>query len=146
MIRLVALACGLLCGAGFLISGLYDPGLVHEIHERDGAPLAFGLALFAIVVIAALFSSVLHRRQTPYLGGQEERLPHWTGPKPLFYAFAFGVGWGLAGYFPIGALVSAGALSPGAVIFLVSALFGMILADIISGKRTIGRGGNGSFG
>lgn len=146
MMRLVALACGLLCGAGFLISGLYDPSLVHNVLERDNGPLAFGLALFAIVFIGTFVTSMSRGRDTPFLGGETEPLPDWTGRKSLGSALAFGLGWGLAGYFPIAALVSSGALSPGAPVFLVSALIGMVLVDVVSGKRNLGSGGKGSLG
>lgn len=133
MIRLVALACGLLCGAGFLISGLYDPALVHEVQSRKDGPLAYGLALFAIIVVPTLMTSVSPRRDHPNLGDTEEPLPNWTGWTPLASALVFGLGWGLAGYFPLAALVSAGALSPGAAIFLLSVLVGMFLVDLSSG-------------
>jgi uncharacterized membrane protein YedE/YeeE len=146
MIRLVALACGLLCGAGFVISGLYDPALIHGVWQSDGAPFAIGLAIVAIVLVATLVTFLSPRRNVPLLGGEEEPLPVWTGWKPLLSALVFGLGWGVSGYFPMAALVSAGTASPGAAIFLVSVLFGMIVTDIISGKRKHGSGRKGSFG
>ena len=146
MIRLAALACGLLCGAGLLISGLYDPALVYDLPERENGPLAFGMALFAIIFVASIIVSMSYERDAPYLGGQDEPLPDWTGWKPIASALVFGLGWGLAGYVPLSALVSAGALSPGAPVFLVAVLFGMVLSDVVTGKRSIGSGDKGSFG
>jgi len=140
MIRLAALACGLLCGAGLLVSGLHSPALAQEIHARDGAALAFGLALFAAVFVAALLAQFSRGRSSPFLGGEMEPLPTWAGRTPLVSALVFGLGWGLAGYFPLTALVSAAALSPGAAVFLVSALAGMILVDLASGRRRFGGG------
>lgn len=146
MIRLVALACGLMCGAGFLISGLYDPALVVDIPKREGGPLAFGLALFASVFVASLLATLRLPRQAPLLGGEEEPLPVWKGRTALVSAALFGVGWGLSGYVPLTALVSAGALSPGGPIFLISALVGMVLVDVVTGQRPYGGGGKGSVG
>jgi uncharacterized membrane protein YedE/YeeE len=146
MIRLLALACGLLCGAGFLISGLYDPGLAHDVGAREGGPLAFSAALFAIVFVAAVLASLPLSRGTPCLGGHLEDLPEYAGRKTLFGALVFGVGWGLSGYFPLAAIVSAAALSPGAVVFLASAFVGMVLADVATGKRAFGSGSSGKFG
>ena len=46
MIRLVALACGLLCGAGFVISGLHDPALLKALlMPGESWALALGLGL-----------------------------------------------------------------------------------------------------
>ncbi|MCR9257803.1 MAG: hypothetical protein NXI16_17105 [Alphaproteobacteria bacterium] len=146
MTRIVALVCGLLCGAGFLIAGFYDPALVHEVLERDSGPLAAGLALFAAVFVAALLASIFRRPGSPYLADDEEPLPDWTGRKALASALVFGLGWGLAGYFPLSALVSAGAFSPGAVIFLISVLSGVILFDVVSGQRKLGGDQNGPIG
>lgn len=146
MIRLVALMCGLLCGAGFLISGLYDPALAHTVGDQQGGPFAFGIAIFAIVFIAAILASMSVARGSPYLGGTEEPLPTWTGRKPLIAALLFGLGWGLAGYFPLSGLVSAGTMSPGAAIFLACVLVGMIGVDVVTGKRSLGGDRQGPIG
>lgn len=146
MIRLAALACGLLCGAGLLISGIYDPALFHDIPKQECGQVVFGLALFAIIFVSGVIVSIFHERAAPYLGGEDEPLPSWKGLKPIASALAFGLGWGLTGYFPLSALVSAGALSPGAPVFLVAVLFGMVLVDVVTGKRSIGGGNKGSFG
>lgn len=146
MIRLVALVSGLLCGAGFVLSGLYEPVLVDEIAERRSGPVALGLALFAFVAIAALLAPLSQRLSRPYLGGEDEPLPDWAGWKSLLAALVFGLGWGLSGYFPLAALVSAGALSPGAAIFLASVLSGMFLVDVALGKRKLGRARSGPIG
>lgn len=139
MIRLVALACGLLCGAGLMISGLYDPSLVHTIGQRETGPLAFGLALFVIVASAAAIASLARGRGAPVLGGNEDPLPDLATRHTRLSGLVFGFGWGLAGYVPLTAFVSAGALSPGAVVFLASVLIGMVLVDVATGTRGTGR-------
>lgn len=142
MIRLVALACGLLCGAGFVLSGLHDPALLQSV-LMPGASwnLALGLGLLVAVVTAALVVALAGKDRAPLLGGQAEPVHGTKGWKPLVSALVFGFGWGLAGYFPLAALAAAGMFSPGAAIFLVSVLSGMILADVLTGSVARKTGG-----
>jgi hypothetical protein len=147
MIRLAALACGFLCGGGFVLSGLYDPALVEAfLKPKDAGSFAIGLALLVLIVVTSFLVVIKRRVDEPLLGGRYEPLPFGTGWKGPASALLFGVGWGIAGYFPMAALVSAGTFSSGAPIFLVSVLTGMILCDVISGGRKSGRGRKGSFG
>lgn len=147
MIRLAALACGLLCGAGFVLSGLYDPALAEMfLNPKDIGSLAVGIALLALIVVTSLVVVVMRRRNEPLLGGKCEPVPFGMGWKPMTSALLFGLGWGFAGYFPMAALVSAGTFSSGAPIFLVSVLVGMVLCDVITGDRKSKSGRKGSFG
>lgn len=144
MIRLVALACGLLCGAGFVISGLYDPALLHAFLMPQATwAFSLGLGLVVAVVVAALVVLLLGNREVPLLGGKQQPVHGTTGWKPMVSALLFGLGWGLAGYFPLAAMVSAGMFSPGAAIFLISVLGGIILFDVLTGS--IGPKGSGRF-
>lgn len=144
MIRLVALACGLLCGAGFVISGLHDPALLKALlMPGESWALALGLGLLTAVVTAGLVVSLAGKASAPLLGGRIESVLATTGWKPMVSGLAFGFGWGLAGYFPMAALVSAGMSSPGAAVFLVSVLGGMIVVDVLRGS--IGRKSSGHF-
>jgi uncharacterized protein len=140
MIRLVALACGLLCGIAIEISGLYNPSLLGDFllpaQTRD---ITLGLGLVSALVTAILVLLVARRVRQPLLGGTMERdatLPAW---KPLAGGLLFGLGWGLAGYFPMAALVALGLFAPGTAMFLVSVLAGMILHDVAAngGKLNI---------
>lgn len=146
MMRLAALACGLLCGAGFLISGLYDPMLAHDVGARENGPLAFSLAIFTIVVVAGGVAALARADQTPVLGGVQSPAPDMNSRTSRVSALVFGIGWGVSGYFPLAAFVSAAALSPGAVVFLASVLFGMIFTDVATGQRSLGARRSGSFG
>lgn len=144
MIRFVALACGLLCGAGFVLSGLHDPTLLQALlMPQESWTLALWLSLLTAVVTAGLVVSLAGKGGTPLLGGRVEPVLTTTGWKPMVSALVFGFGWGLAGYFPLAALVSAGMSSPGAAVFLASVLGGMIAVDVLRGS--IGRKSSGHF-
>ena len=147
MIRLVALACGLLCGAGFVMSGLYDPSLLQSFLLPQALwTYSLGLGLLIAVVVAALVVTLAGTRGAPLLGGRVEPGHGTSGWKPMVSAVLFGFGWGLAGYFPLAAFVSAGMFSPGAVIFLASVLGGMIAFDVLSGSIGPKSGGRFSRG
>lgn len=147
MIRLVALACGLLCGAGFIISRLYDPALLQaSLTLHDAWNVSLGLGLLFAVVVAGLIVSLSGKRDAPLLGAEFETVADGTGWRPIAGALLFGIGWGLAGYVPLTALLSAGALSPGAAIFLVSVIGGMIVNDMGAGGSWPKSGSRGSFG
>jgi len=144
MIRLVALACGLLCGAGFVLSGLHDPALLQSFLMRGTSwNLSLGFGLLVAVVTATIVVTLAGKHQAPLLGGETEPVDGTSGWKPIASGLLFGFGWGLAGYIPLAALAAAGMFSPGAMIFLVSVLGGMLVADVITGD--MGRKSNGRF-
>lgn len=73
MIRLVALACGLLCGAGFVLSGLHDPALLQSFLMLGTSwNLSLGFGLLVAVVTAAIVVTLAGKHQAPLLGGQAE--------------------------------------------------------------------------
>lgn len=135
MIRLVALACGLLCGFGMLWSGLFEPSLMRSLwplHEPWDPSIGVGLvaAYAAGAAVFALARSV----STPILGGEAESVDVPRGYTAMSGWLLIGMGWGLAGYFPLGAVVALGLFAPGAAVFLASILGGMIACDLFSGR------------
>lgn len=147
MIRLAALLCGLICGAGFLLSGLHAPipPRLAPTPQLLG-PLLAGALLLAVILAVGALVVLLRRRNPPLLGGEAQPAAPDAGWTPRAAALLFGLGWGVAGYFPMAALVSAGTLSPGAALFLVCVLAGMVLSDLVSGRRKLGGAGTGRLG
>jgi uncharacterized membrane protein YedE/YeeE len=113
---------------------------------QSALSLSLGLVLLIAIVVAGLVVTLSGNRSAPLLGGNVESVPGGTGWKPILSALLFGLGWGLAGYFPLAALVSAGLFSPGAAIFLASVLGGMIVHDVLAGDVGRTGGGRGSRG
>ena len=126
------LLCGLIFGAGLLISGMVQPTKVLAFLDIFGA---WDPSL-AIVMAAALAVSVPGFRLAgqsprPWLAGQYF-LPGKSGiDLPLVAGAAlFGVGWGLVGLCPGPALESLATLSPGVIVFVGAMGAGMIAHDI----------------
>jgi uncharacterized membrane protein YedE/YeeE len=132
MIRLAALACGLLCGLGILLSGMADPARVQAFLRPgpDWDP-SFGLAILAAIPVA-LAGVRLHGR----IGGAvlpgpvapEEPVP--PGVRLGIGSVLFGLGWGLSGFSPGTAVVASGQFLGDAALFAVAALLGMLLHDL----------------
>lgn len=125
------LVCGLIFGAGLLISGMVQPAKVLGFLDIFGA---WDPSL-AVVMAAALAVSVpgfmlVNQRPRPWLARQYF-WPVKTGiDLPLVTGAAlFGIGWGLVGLCPGPALESLATLSPGVIVFVVAMAAGMALHD-----------------
>ena len=125
MIRaaLIALACGLVFGAGLAVSGMTNPARVIGFLDVFGA---FDPTLAFVMLGALIPMSVAWRlkmRMDRPLAAQSFDVPSTTGlDTPLVVgAVLFGVGWGIAGLCPGPALANL-ALSPLPAAIFVSAM------------------------
>jgi uncharacterized membrane protein YedE/YeeE len=136
MIRLAALACGLICGIGLIISGMADPAKVQAfLRPGAGWDPAFGLSILTAALVA--FAGVqLHRRTGRAL------LPGRTAPKDVHVLDArlvagsliFGLGWGLSGFSPGTAMLAAGQFLGDGALFAAAALVGILLHDVSTAR------------
>jgi uncharacterized membrane protein YedE/YeeE len=122
-----AFATGLVFGLGLLLSGMTDPGKVIgflDILGRWDPSLA--LVMAGAVGVSFIAFRLVRLRTKSLLGGALH-LP--TGRdidrRLVLGSVVFGVGWGLAGFCPGPALVSAGAGEMKALIFVAAMLAGM---------------------
>jgi uncharacterized protein len=132
---LAAAAAGLLFGAGLVISGMTDPakvlGFLDFFGEWD-ARLLFVMG--GAIAVNAPLTWWIRRRRAPVLQ-PSFRIPVSHAPwrsqidAPLVLGSAlFGIGWGLSGYCPGPAIVSAPSIldgSLGALTFTLSMAIGM---------------------
>lgn len=122
-----ALLSGLLFGLGLILSGMSNPAKVVAFLDLGGIwdpSLAFVMG-GAIAVAAPAFAWARRRNQT--LLNTPLDLPTKTGidRRLVGGSLLFGAGWGLAGFCPGPALVTAAAGFPGALLFAAAMLAGM---------------------
>lgn len=118
--------CGLIFGAGLLISGMTQPEKVIGFLDIFGAwdaTLAFVMA-GAVAVTTAGF--ILARRGTPVLAPKHLWPARSDIDTPLVAgAVLFGIGWGLVGICPGPALVNLAGFSLPIVVFVAAMTLGM---------------------
>jgi len=133
MLNISALIAGFVFGLGLIVSGMANPAKVISFLDITGSwdpSLAFVMG-GAIGVGAVAF--VLARRRTRSLLGATMQLPASTelSKRLVFGSLAFGVGWGLAGFCPGPAIVSAAAGYSRAWIFVAAMVAGMLLFTLL---------------
>src|SRR5713226_3823828 len=139
MRMIASLVCGLVFGAGLLISGMVQPTKVLGFLDIFGA---WDPSL-AVVMAAALAVSVpgfmlASGRSQPLLDTQS----FWPtkrdiDPPLVVGATIFGIGWGLVGLCPGPALESLATLSPGVFVFVVAMAAGILLHVLWQKSRSI---------
>ena len=137
MLMLASLLCGLVFGAGLLISGMLQPTKVLAFLDIFGAwdPSLVVVMAAALAVSAPGF--VLARRQARPVLAEECSWPTRTGlDQQLVVGSAmFGIGWGLVGLCPGPALESLATLSPDVLVFVAAMAAGMVVCDLWQRSR-----------
>jgi hypothetical protein len=134
MLNLNAFLVGLLFGLGLIISGMANPAKVIGFLDLAGAwdpSLAFVMG-GAILIGSGGFAIAKKLRRS--LLGAPMHLPTATKLDKglLIGSLIFGIGWGLAGFCPGPAVVSAATGQPKAWVFVVSMLAGMALYVVLA--------------
>ncbi|CAM3213897.1 hypothetical protein SAMN04488021_101137 [Paracoccus aminovorans] len=132
---LSALLAGLIFGAGIALSGMINPAKVLDFFDLAGTwdpSLAFVMA-GALAVTFVGYRLVLRRAEPLFdirfhLPTRRDLDPRLIGGSALF-----GVGWGIAGFCPGGAIPALGLGQPDAVIFVGAMLGGLVLARWLRG-------------
>jgi uncharacterized protein len=125
------LLCGLIFGAGLLISGMVQPTKVLGFLDILGAwDPSLAVVMVAALAVAVPGFRLADRGARPWFAREYFR-PGKSGiDLPLVAGAAmFGMGWGLVGLCPGPALESLATLSPGAIVFVVAMAAGMIAHD-----------------
>lgn len=131
--RLSEFLVGLLFGLGLILSGMTDPGKVLGFLDLAGLwdpSLAFVMG--GAIAVGALAFAVAKKRTRSFLGGAMHVPTARDIDKRLVLgSLLFGVGWGLAGFCPGPAIVSAAAGQPKAMVFVAAMLAGMWLFEML---------------
>lgn len=123
----IALAAGLLFGAGLAVSGMADPQRVQAFLDLFGAwdpTLAFVMG-GAMVPMAIAWT--IQRRMAAPVAAQKFELPGTTGidRKLAIGALIFGAGWGIGGLCPGPAIADLAIAPAPAAMFIAAMLAGM---------------------
>ena len=135
--RLSEFIVGLLFGWGLLISGMTDPAKVIGFLDLAGSwDPSLALVMGGAIAVGSIGFTLARRRKHTLLGGPMH-LPGTTHIDTRLVAgsLAFGAGWGLAGFCPGPAIVSAGAAQPKAFVFLLAMLAGMAVFELFERRR-----------
>ena len=130
--RIVApLICGLIFGAGLLISGMVQPTKFLDFLDIFGAwDPSLAVVMAAALAVAAPGFRLADRGARPWFAGEYFRPGKSDIDRPLVAGAAmFGLGWGLVGLCPGPALESLATLSPGIIVFVLAMAAGMIAHD-----------------
>ena len=134
---IVSLLCGLIFGAGLLISGMVQPTKVLAFLDIFGAwdPTLAVVMISALAVSVPGFMLATHGSR-PLIAAQSFWPTKTNVDRPLVIGSAlFGIGWGLVGLCPGPALESLATLSPAVFAFVAAMAGGMLLHDLWQRSR-----------
>jgi uncharacterized protein len=132
MLPVASFGCGLIFGAGLLLTGMTQPAKVLgflDVLEVWDPTLAFVMA--AALLVSFVGFRFARQRAKPVLAA-EHLWPTRTeiDPPPLIGSALFGVGWGLVGLCPGPALVNLATLMPQVIVFVVAMAAGLLTKDL----------------
>lgn len=127
---------GAIFGIGIVISGMGNPAKVQNFFDLLGSwdpSLAFVMGGGLLVFMPGYFL-IISRRRAPVLE-TEFRLPQNRAidARLLRGAAVFGVGWGVVGFCPGGAIPMLGTLNGNVLLFVAAMVAGMLIARFASG-------------
>ena len=131
MKHMIALLSGLVFGLGLIVSGMTDPAKVKGFLDLFGAWDPSLALVMGGAIAVGVFAFARAKRQTRSWTGDAIELPAGDAidTRLVLGGLLFGAGWGIAGYCPGPAIVSASAGSTAAIVFVVAMLAGMTLHD-----------------
>ncbi|MBL0718295.1 YeeE/YedE family protein [Piscinibacter sp. Jin2] len=128
---------GLVFGLGLILSGMANPAKVSGFLDLAGAwDPSLALVMGGAVGVGLIGFALAKRRRSAWNGDAID-LPTSTviDRRLLIGGLLFGAGWGIGGYCPGPALVSAGSGSSAGLLFVGAMLAGMALHDRLFARR-----------
>ena len=125
-----AALCGLLFGAGLVVSGMADPDrVIAFLRLGPGWDPALMFVMGGALAVTVPGFALMQRRGKPLFDGTFAARTTNIDRRLLLGAAIFGMGWGLLGYCPGPAVVAAGLGQWQAWVFLPAMFAGAWLAD-----------------
>lgn len=136
-----AFLVGLVFGTGLLVSGMTDPSKVLGFLDvTDAWDPSLALVMAAAVAVFALLYRLALKRPRPLLAADfAQPARHGIDARLVVGALLFGVGWGLAGFCPGAAIVSA-AFGDTRVWAFVAAMVAGVAISRVPGLKAVDRG------
>lgn len=129
----MALLIGLVFGAGIAVSGVVNPAKVLNFFDVAGTwdpSLIFVMG--GALAVAFIGYRVVLKRPAPVFGPKFHLPVRRDIDVPLVAGSAlFGIGWGIAGFCPGGAIPALGLLQVDALLFVVAMLAGIMAARML---------------
>ena len=128
MRHLLTLLTGILFGTGISLSGMANPAKVLNFFDIAGTwdpSLAFVMG-GAVIVAFIGYRFVLRREAPVFEPAFDVPTNRKLDTRLIVGSGIFGVGWGIAGFCPGGALPALGTLNPSVIIFVVALIAGML--------------------
>lgn len=124
---------GLIFGVGISISGMANPAKVLNFFDVAGSwdpSLAFVMG--GALIVTFIGYRVVLKRPAPLLDGRFHLPARRDVDLPLIAGSAtFGIGWGIAGFCPGGALPALGTGQAEVVIFVAALIGGIVIAKLL---------------
>lgn len=136
MSRLIALLSGVIFGLGLIISEMVNPAKVIAFLDLAGAwNPSLGLVMAGAIAVALPAFYVAKRKQNSVCG-MEMHLPNskTIDTRLIVGSITFGVGWGVAGFCPAPALVSAATGQWQAIVFSLAMIVGFYVFSVLERK------------
>ncbi len=137
--RISEFVVGLLFGLGLIISGMTDPGKVLGFLDLAGPwdpSLAFVMG--GAIGVGVFAFAVARRRTQSFLGGAMHMPTARDIDRRLVLgSLVFGIGWGIAGFCPGPAIVSAASGQAQAMVFVLAMAVGMWVMDGVGAGRSV---------
>jgi uncharacterized membrane protein YedE/YeeE len=132
--NVVAGLAGALFGVGLSVSGMTRPDKVVGFLDLTGAwDASLMFVMGGAIAVHLALSRIVRRRPAPAFDARWH-LPTRKDldPKLFVGAALFGIGWGLGGYCPGPGLVSGGAGSTAAIVFVGGMTLGMLTEQVLA--------------
>lgn len=133
---LSALVIGLIFGTGIAVSGMINPAKVLNFFDLTGTwdpSLAFVMA-GALAVAIPGYRLVLARPRPAFEPRFQLPDTRLIDRRLILGSITFGIGWGIAGFCPGGALPAIGTGDPAVFLFLVALIGGMLIARALQSR------------
>lgn len=133
---LTAFLIGLIFGLGIAVSGMINPAKVLNFFDLAGTwdpSLAFVMA-GALVVAIPGYRLVLARPAPAFENGFQLPDTRVIDRRLILGSATFGIGWGIAGFCPGGALPAIGTGDPTVFLFLAALIAGLLIARAMQAR------------